>query len=227
MLCIVHPRRFITLTTFIIGVSASAAAQDKTPESEAEKQARLARKSAGVIVGTWGQIDNPVGGSTTVSDSPIGVGYFRKGIDKHLALETTVGVWRRLVETPASGGIGGTSGGKTTAILLPQFTSLKLFPFTGPEKALEPYASAGAGFTLGFQSQSGSGGVLGGNSGGSGLIVGVGATGGAGVEWRFSNAFGLAAGGHYTYIQFFDNLAGQQMYRGTGANLGLTYRFQY
>ncbi len=222
----VHMRRIITLAMCITGATASAAAQDKSPESEAEKQARLARKSAGVIVGTWGQIDSPAGGSTTVSDSPIGVGYFRKGIDKHLALETTVGVWRRVVETPATGGLGGSSGGSTSAILLPQFTSLKLFPFTGPDQAFEPYMSAGAGLTLGFQSQSGSGGLLGGG-GGSGLIVGVGASGGAGVEWRLSKAFGLAAGGHYTYIQFFDNLAGQKMYRGTGANLGLTYRFQY
>jgi hypothetical protein len=103
---------------------------------------------------------------------------------------------------------------------------LKLFPVTTPDAALEPFVSAGVGFTLGFQSSSGGGGVLGGG-GGSGMIAGVGGSGGAGVEWRFSPAFGLAAGGHYTYIQFFDDLAGERMYRGTGATLGITYRFQY
>jgi hypothetical protein len=220
------PRAAIALACALLA-PAALQAQDKQPESKVEETARLARKSAGVIFGTWGLIDSPAGGSTTVEDSPIAMGYFRKGMDKHLAIETTVGVWRRIVETPGSGGIGGTSGGKSTVILLPQFTSLKLFPFTGPDATLEPFISAGGGFTLGFQSISGSGGVLGGGGGGSGLTFGVGASGAVGVEWRFSTAFGLAAGGHYTYIQFFEPIAGGELYRGTGATLGLTYRFQY
>jgi hypothetical protein len=211
---------------FVSGASV-AEAQNKEPESKVEEQARLARKSAGVIFGTWSLIDSPAGGTTTVEDSPLGIGYFRKGIDKHLALETTVGIWRRVVSTPASGGLGGTSGGKTTVILLPQFTSLKLFPFTGPDAMFEPFISAGAGFTLGFISQSGGGGLVGGGGGASGLVPGIGASGNAGVEWRFSNAFGLSAGGHYSYIQFFDDIAGERMYRGTGLTLGITYRFQY
>jgi hypothetical protein len=210
----------------LVAMPSVAHAQNKEPESKVEEQARLARKSAGVIFGTWSLIDSPAGGTTTVEDSPLGIGYFRKGIDKHLALETTVGIWRRVVSTPASGGLGGSSGGKTTVILLPQFTSLKLFPFTGPEAMFEPFISAGAGFTLGFISQSGGGGLVGGG-GGSGLVPGIGASGNAGVEWRFSNAFGLSAGGHYSYIQFFDDIAGERMYRGTGLTLGITYRFQY
>ena len=76
-------------------------------------------------------------------------------------------------------------------------------------------------------SESGSGGLLGGSGGVSGMLPGVGASLGAGVEWRFSAAFGLTAGGHYTYIQFFEDLAGERLYRGTGARLGMTYRFQY
>jgi hypothetical protein len=210
----------------VLLIASGASAQDKQPESKQEETARLARKSAGVTIGTWGLLDSPASGTTTADDSPIGIGYFRKGIDKHLAIETTVGVWRRIVTAAASGGLGGTAGGKTTALLLPQFTSLKLFPFTGPDAALEPFMSAGIGFTLGFQSSSGGGGVLGGG-GGSGMIAGVGANTGAGVEWRFSPAFGLSGGGHYTYIQFFDALAGEKLYRGTGATLGITYRFQY
>lgn len=218
--------KLITLAAALIFARiASAQGTTKEPESKEEEQARLARKSAGVIFATWGLLDKP--GGTTVDDSPLGFGYFRKGLDKHLAIETTVGVFRRVVSVPASGGLGGTSGGKSTVVLIPQFTGLKLFPFTGPEDAFEPFISAGAGFTLGFLSESGGGGLVGGGGGGSGLVPGVGASGAAGFEYRFSEAFGVAAGGHYSYIQFFDTLAGEKMYRGTGATLGITYRFQY
>jgi hypothetical protein len=202
-----------------------AQAQDTT-KTTAEQKASQARRSAGINFGTWALVDDPATGDAKSSDSPILEGYFRKGIDKHLALETSAGIWRRVIDTPASGGIGGSAGGKTTAILIPQMTSIKLYPFTTPDDRLEPYISAGVGFTLGYVSESGGGALLGGG-GGTGLIAGVGATTGAGVEWRFSDAFGLAAGAHYTYIQFFDQLAGEKLYRGTGVKAGLTYRFQY
>jgi hypothetical protein len=203
------------------------AAQDAQKPTTAEEKAKLARRGAGALLGSWALVDNPATGSASTSDSPLAIGYFRSGLDQHLAMETTVGIWKRDITVPASGGLGGSSGGKTSAILLPQLTSLRLYPFTTPADELEPYVTGGVGFTLGFQSQSGSGGVLGGGGGGSGLMVGVGGSGGAGVEWRFSNAFGLTAGAHYTYIQFFDDLAGERMYRGTGLTAGLTYRFQY
>ena len=210
-----------------LGTTVPGGAQDvaKT-QSEPEARANMARRGAGVNLGTWSLLDTPSGTGVRTSDSPLLEGYFRKGIDKHLALETTVGIWRREIETPATGGLGGSPAATTSAILLPQFTGLKLYPFTTPDDAFEPYVSAGVGFTLGFQSGSG-GGALGGGGGGSGIIPGVGAGGGVGVEWRFSTAFGLAAGAHYTYIHFFQDLAGTQMYRGLGVKAGLTYRFQY
>ena len=220
-------RRFCGLTaiTLVACLARTVGAQDTARTTEEAKASR-ARRGAGIVIGTWSLVDNPATGSTTVSDSPVAEGYFRKGIDKHLAIETSAGVWRRVVETPASGGLGGSPGGKTSVILIPQMTSIKLFPFTTPDDALEPFVSGGVGFTLGFQSQSGGGGLLGGG-GASGLVVGVGATTSLGVEWRFSSAFGLRLGGVYTYTQFFDDLAGERMYRGTGANAGITYRFQY
>ncbi|MEA3245354.1 MAG: hypothetical protein U9Q74_04300 [Gemmatimonadota bacterium] len=220
-----HSRRILVAAVALLAGSQVVAAQDTT-KTAAETKASLARRGAGINVGTWGMVDDPATGGAKSSESPLAEGWFRKGIDKHLALETTAGVWRRVIEVPASGGIGGSAGGKTTAILIPQMTSIKLYPFTVPEDEFEPFVSGGVGFTLGFQSQSGGGGVLG-NGGGTGLIVGVGASGAAGVEWRFSTAFGLAVGAHYTYVQFFDDLAGERMYRGTGVKAGLTYRFQY
>lgn len=214
----------IAAAAAVLVASGDVAAQDTTRTS-VEAKATLARRGAGIAIGSWSQVDVPSGPS--VSDSPVLEGYFRKGIDKHLAFETSAGLWRRELSIPASGGIGGAAGGRTTAILIPQLTSLKLYPFTGPDDAFEPFASGGLGFVLGFVSNSGGGGILGGGGGGSGLIAGVGATGSAGFEWRFSTAFGMVAGAHYTYTQFFDDLAGQRMYRGTGVKAGLTYRFQY
>ena len=212
----------------LTAVSAAGAQRPgAAPESKAEADARIARRGAGLMVGMWSLLDDPASGSATTTDSPIGEGYFRRGLDRHLALETTAGVFRRVIEQPATGGLGGSAGGTTTALLIPQMTSLKLYPFTGPEQALEPFVSGGLGVTLGIVSESGSGGLLGGSGGVSGMVAGVGGSLGAGIEWRFSTAFGLTAGGHYTYIQFFEDLAGERMYRGTGVRVGMTYRFQY
>jgi len=212
---------------FSVHADAQVTTSRTTTESKAEADARMARRGAGVTVGLWSLVDDPATGSSTTTDSPIAEGYFRKGLDRHLALETTAGVWRRVIEKPATGGLGGTPAGKTTAILIPQMTSIKLYPFTGPTNTFEPFISAGLGITLGLQSESGSGGLFGSSGGVSNLLPAVGASFATGFEWRFSQAFGLAAGGHYTYIQFFEDLAGERLYRGTGARVGMTYRFQY
>jgi hypothetical protein len=221
---------WLSAVAVVLAFATQGGAQDKTKTSlsPAEEKARLARRGAGLIVGSWSLVDDPASGTTTTEDSPVFVeGYFRKGLDKHIALETTFGVWRRQITDPGTGGPFGTAGGKTTVILLPQMTSIKLFPFTTPDNKIEPYISGGAGFTIGVVSESGSGGLVGGSGGVTGLTAGVGGRLMAGVEWRLGDAFGLTAGGHYTYIQFFDKLGGEEMYRGTGITVGMTYRFQY
>lgn len=219
---------WLSAAAVILAVTSPLVAQDKDkPRSAAEEKANLARKGAGIIFATWGLLDDPATGSSTSDDSPVLEGYFRKGLDKHLAIETTVGVWRRVITDPGTGGPFGTAGGKTTVLLFPQITSIKLFPFTTPESKMEPFISGGAGFTIGLVSESGSGGLVGGSGGVTGLTAGVGGRLTGGVEWKLGDSFGLAAGGHYTYIHFFDSLAGEQMYRGTGITVGLTYRFQY
>jgi hypothetical protein len=203
------------------------AAQKKDTLNAVEAEAQRARRGAGITIGTWAMIDDPASGSSTTSDSPIGEGYFRKGLDKHLARETIAGVWRRVISRPGSGGPLGTPGGTTTAYLIPQLTSFKLYPFTTPDNAIEPFISAGAGITLGIQTESGSGGLAGGSGGLSAILPGIGVGAALGVEWRFSKAFGLSGSWNYSYIQFFEDLAGERLYRGTGVRVGMTYRFQY
>ena len=218
--------RRVTVVAMLM-LSGVAAAQKKDTLNSVEAKAQRARRGAGLTVGTWAMIDDPASGTTTSSESPIGEGYFRKGLDKHIALETTAGVWRRVITKPGSGGPFGTAGGTTTAILIPQMTSIKLYPFTTPENAFEPFISAGGGITLGIQSESGSGGLTGGSGGVSAILPAIGVGASVGAEWRFSQAFGLSASGNYSYIQFFEDLAGEQLYRGTGIRVGMTYRFQY
>ena len=58
-------------------------------------------------------------------------------------------------------------------------------------------------------------------------MAGFGLKGAVGIELRFSEAFGAAAGGRYQWVRFFGELAGERTYRGLGADVGLTYRFQY
>lgn len=103
-----------------------------------------------------------------------------------------------------------------------------MYPGTGPEAALEPFLAAGAGFTLGVDDRSAvGGGLLGGGSGGTIMVAGVGLKGGAGVEYRFSRAFGLSVLAGYQYVRFFEDVGGDRSYKGLVVFGGLTYRFQY
>jgi len=183
------------------------------------------RSGAGLRVGTWmvSNLATPSGASS--STLPAFEGYWQKGLDRHLVIETSAGLWHR---QQSSG--SGASAESIGSFVVPLFTSLKLFPFTGPEDRLEPLVSAGAGFVLGVDKQNTvSGGLLGGGGGSTALnvVMGVGVKGLAGLEWRFSRAFGLTALGGYQYIVFTQDVGGQGSYKGLVLFAGLTYCFQY
>ena len=59
------------------------------------------------------------------------------------------------------------------------------------------------------------------------IVPGYGVTGGAGVEWRLTEALGLAAAGRYQWIRFLQEFSSRRTFEGFGAELGVTYRFQY
>lgn len=220
------------ITSLALGIallSGDAAAQADTL---AERRVKEMRRGAGLRVGVWDVRGLGEVSGARVNESPLFEGYFQKGLDLHLALENTVSVYRREQRlTRSAGGIGGgTVEEKVAAYVVPQFTSLKLYPLTRPEQRFEPYISGGAGVTIGIDDRenSGSGGLLGGGGeSGTGFVAGFGLKGGLGLEVRFSEAFGVAAGGRYQWVRFFGELAGERTYRGLGADVGLTYRFQY
>jgi opacity protein-like surface antigen len=201
-----------------------------TAGADVERRAKLARRGGGVRVGRWDVRGLTASSGTTVSATPAFEGYVRRGLDLHLAIEHSVGVWRRTqtVTQTSTGPLGTTQSTSTLeSYIIPQFTSIAFFPVTRPEHRIEPYVKAGAGFALGVEDRSGDGGGLFVGGGGTSLIPGYGVTGGAGVEWRLTNALGLTGAGRYQWIRFFQELTGRRTFEGFGAEAGVTYRFQF
>ena len=198
-------------------------------ELDQERQARLARRGGGVRVGTWDVRGLATVAGATASRTPALEGYVRRGLDLHLALEHSVGFWRRTqTATQTSSGPLGTT--QTTSTLetyvIPQLTSVSFFPVTRPAQRVEPYVKAGAGFAIGVDDRTGDGGVLF-SSEGMSLVPGFGLSGSTGLEVRLTNALGLAAAARYQWIRFFQDLASQRTFEGFGAEVGVTYRFQF
>lgn len=219
------------LTTLILAAAPLTAQviRPAEPESEAETRARLARRGAGLTVGQWELrgLEPPTG--VEVSTMPMISGWLRKGLDARLSLENGVGVWRRVQTVPPTGGIGGTAGEEIQSWVVAQTTALRFFPFTDAGARVEPFVLGGAGLTLGIDDrETTSGGLLGG-SGTSGIAIvpGFSLQGGAGVEWRFAESFGLTAGARYQWTRFFQDFGGERTYQGPVFEAGLTYRFRY
>ena len=194
-----------------------------------ERQAQLARRGGGLRIGMWDVRgpDVPAGGRE--SETPLFEGYVRKGLDAHLALENSVGFWRyRQTITTTGGPLGGAATSRVDAYVVPQQTSIVFFPVTRPDQRFEPFLRAGIGVTLGIEDRKGEGGGLFGTAGeGVSMVVGFGATGGGGIEWRLGEALGISASGRYQWVRFLEELAGSETFQGLGADVGITYRFQF
>ncbi|GAC1478501.1 MAG: hypothetical protein NVS1B4_22290 [Gemmatimonadaceae bacterium] len=217
-------------------IAVPAAAQiaskpDTTKPADVERRAQLERRGGGLRVGTFSPngVTDPSG--TVSSSSPAFEGFVRSGLDLHLVLENSVGVWRRSqTATRTTTGLTGTTTTTETrdTYIIPQLTSVVFYPATSPEDTFEPYVGAGAGFALGIDDRKGSGSAsLFGGSPGVTLSPGLGAQAGVGAEFRFTQALGVAVGGRYQYIRFLQDVGGRDTYQGLGALVGLTYRFQF
>ena len=222
-------------------VPPTLSAQERTPSAgprdsatattlDPERSARLARRGGGVRVGRWDVRALETTSGAAVSATPAFEGFVRRGLDLHLAVEHSVGVWRRTqrVTQSSTGPLGGTTQSTSTieSYVIPQYTSIAFYPVTGPRHRIEPFVKAGAGFALGVEDRSGSGGGLF-SSAGISLVPGYGVTGGSGVEWRVTEALGFAAAGRYQWIRFLQEFSSRRTFEGFGAELGVTYRFQY
>lgn len=209
----------------VLGASGSASAQQP---DDPEARAKRLRQGAGLRGGAWWVQDLREVDGAEYSQLPAFDGYFQKGLDLHLALESTLGLWRRSQEIEQTG-VGGTTREEVHSYIVPLFTALKIYPFTRPTERVEPFLLGGIGFALGIDDRDTSGGNLLGLNTGSGtvLVTGFGFRLGAGAEWRFGRAFGLSVGGRYQWLRFGESLGGERSYKGLGLDAGLTYRFQY
>ena len=187
-----------------------------------ENDVKRQRRGAGIRMGSWQVQDAATVTGATTSTLPAFEGYWQHGLDKHVVLETSAGLWSRSQR----------SGGETLgSYVIPMLTSVKVYPMTGPGSALEPFMMGGAGFTLGIDDRSASsaGGVLGGGSGNGGTMIvpGIGLKIGGGVEYHLGQAFGVAVQGGYQYIRFLEDVANERTFKGVQMFAGLTYRFQF
>jgi hypothetical protein len=177
------------------------------------------RQGAGLRVGTWQTTGLTEVAGASYTTLPAFEGYWQKGLDKHLAIETTGGFWGRTQRD---------SNGRVSSFAIPMLTAIKLYPATTVDDQLEPFLSAGGGFTIGVDDESGAtGGLFSGGSSGTALIIGLGLKGGAGIEYHASRTFGLQAGIAYQWIHFLNPVGGNQDYKGPLIFGGLSYRFQY
>jgi outer membrane protein W len=194
-----------------------------------ERNARRERSGAGLTGGFWSVRGLDKRSGVDYSSSPTFEGYLAKGLDLHLALENTVGLWIRTQEVPGTGGIGGSSGEVIKSYIIPQFTAIRFYPVSRPRERVQPFIGAGAGLAIGIDDRetNSAGSVLGG-SGGSGinLVPGFGLKGHVGTEMR-GQALGMSISAKYQWIRFFQEVGGEQTFGGLGADIGFTYRFQY
>jgi opacity protein-like surface antigen len=225
-----YARHMLLLALLV--ASAPLAAQDttKTPESEAEARARIARRTAGLTVGHWDLRGIDPAPTVDVSTMPLIGGFLRKGLDARLSLENSIGVWRRVQSVEATGGIGGTPAEEVQSWVIAQTTALRFFPATDAGARFEPWVLGGAGFTVGVDDrETEGGGLLGGSAGGAGvqLIPGFSLQGGAGVEWWFAQSFALNVGARYQWTRFLQDFGGERTYQGPVYEAGITYKFRY
>jgi opacity protein-like surface antigen len=208
----------LVISTGTVAAQATSKSDTAANSADVAKRAQLARRGGGLRAGPWhlnGQ-QQPAGTSTI----PAFEGFVRTGLDQHLLLENSVGVWRQQLQTSGTGGLLGGSATSTDDYIIPQFTSILLYPFTSPNDRLEPYVRGGIGFALGIEDPQSGGGSM-------SFTPGFGLTSGLGVEWRMTDAFGLAVSTRYQWIRFFQQFGPQQTYQGPVIEAGITYRFQF
>lgn len=204
------------------GLARTLRAQSDSSETALERRVKRERTGAGVRAALW---TVPTIGTAANSSWPMLEGYFQKGLDEHLVVETSGGVWLRRL---------GSAGGAEKLVAVPLLTQIKLYPFTTPSQHLEPFISGGLGVTLGFDLNAGAGGggLLGGGGSGGGTqtTFGIGVKGAGGVEYRLGRAFGVSGFVGYQYIYFLNPITSTgntSSLAGVLAGVGVTYRYQF
>jgi outer membrane protein W len=214
----------VSCVALILLLGSAAGSAQQRPESEQEVNARLARQGAGLFAGIWNVQETERTGVVS-STWPLLEGYFQRGMDLHLAIESSVGLWRQ-EETETHSGLGGQTTTRRTTYIVPLLSGLRFYPMQ-PAAGVQPHVGAAVGLALGIEDAQGADGGLLGGGGGTRMETGFGFRGGAGVEVSLSRAFGAGVNAGYQWLRFGSAVGGLDTYRGVRATAGLTYRFQY
>lgn len=206
------------LFALLLGVAAPPVlSAQQRPESEVERQIRLARRAAGMRAGVW-QVSGAEG-DTTFKGSPRLEVYFQRGLAEHIAVESSASVWWGSTTEVQSLG----NEVETRTYVLPLMTGLKLYPLTTRRSKLEPYLLGAIGFALGIADEGTN--AIGG--GGTSIATGFGFKAGTGIEYHVGTVFGVAAGARYEWVRYGEELLGINTFKGVGFEGAITYRFQY
>lgn len=210
------------LVLCVAALSFAARAFGQRPdESPADREAREARRGAGVRVGAW-NVEDPARVDTRFSRSLLFELYLQRGLDKRLVLENSGGVWRRMTHERQQLPTGSDTV-ETKAYIIPLLTSLKYYPLTAPSNLLEPYVMGGLGLALGFEDQSTN--AVGG--GGTSVVTGFGIRAAAGLELHLGSTFGATAAWRYQWMKLSEDLGLENTFKGVGPEGGLTIRFNF
>ena len=206
---------------FVIAAFAAPVFGQRPNEAAADRAAREARRGAGVRVGVW-DVEDPARVNARFSSSPLFEFYLQRGLDEHLVLENSGGVWRRITHERQQLPIGSDTV-ETKAYIIPLLTSLKLYPLTSPSNTLEPYIMGGLGLALGIEEESPN--AIGG--GGTSVVTGFGIRAAAGLELHIGSTFGASAAGRYQWMKMSGDLGLENTFKGVGLEGGLTFRFNF
>lgn len=206
----------LVLAALLASASAGSAQQRRGPMGRG-----AVRHSVALGFGYWDVTSEAPPAGVTQRDAPLYTLSFERGLRPHSAVETTIGLWRRVLETDARTGVfGGGSSQKISTYLVPLTVGAKLYPFTTAISPVEPFGLVGAGLVVGIDHSKP--GTLEG-SGGTNFVSGFGLRAGAGIQARLGRVFGLAVRGGYLWTHFGADVGVARTFRGFHADIQAIY----
>jgi hypothetical protein len=207
--------QIITMVAAVVFAFATPLCAQSNTDTDADP---LARGGVGLRVGLW-DVEPPSLPATTFKNLPQLEVFFERGLDEHIALESSVGAWRRTATRTELTG----NQVETHTYVFPLFTALKIYPATTLDHTIEPFFSGGIGFALGLDDVGTN--AIGG--GGTTIVTGFGFHGGVGLDLHITRALGMQAAARYQWIQYGEALGGGEQFKGFGVEGGITYRLQF
>jgi opacity protein-like surface antigen len=222
MALILQISRIAIVLAACAATTALSAAAQRPAENARDREARTARRSTGMRVGSW-HVELPATDTTPERVSPHFEAYLQRGLDRHLGIENSLGVWRRVTQEVQALPLGGERIVETKSYIVPVMTSLKFYPITDPWDFFDPYITGGVGVALGIVHEAEN--AIGG--GGTSIATGFALRTGIGLEIHVTSMLGLVANGRYQWTRFSKDLGSRDVFNGAGLDGGITYRFRF